>query len=220
MADGFFGRWSRRKQEARDGKPLVEPGAPQPLAPAEQGPEPTSPTAPTPCAQEPALPTLADAQALTAQSDFRPFVARGVAPGVRNAAMKKLFSDPHFNAMDGLDTYIGDYSKPDPLPLALLRQMASAHFLGLVQEDPEVGPEGVAKAPTAPCLGDGADAQAGPDMAQSQPQPLISSPQQTLGALPEGGPAATASPNDHAYADLRLQPDDAPQRESAGRGPG
>ena len=31
--------------------------------------------------------------------------------------MKKLFSDPHFNVMDGLDTYIDDYGKPDPLPL-------------------------------------------------------------------------------------------------------
>ena len=31
--------------------------------------------------------------------------------------MKKLFSDPHFNVMDGLDTYIDDYGKPDPIPL-------------------------------------------------------------------------------------------------------
>ena len=30
--------------------------------------------------------------------------------------MKKLFSDPHFNVMDGLDTYIDDYGKPDPIP--------------------------------------------------------------------------------------------------------
>jgi hypothetical protein len=33
---------------------------------------------------------------------------------VRNAALKKLFTDPHFNVMDGLDVYIDDYGKPDP----------------------------------------------------------------------------------------------------------
>ena len=42
--------------------------------------------------------------------------ARDVAPDVKNAAMKKLFADPHFNVMDGMDTYIDDYSKPDPIP--------------------------------------------------------------------------------------------------------
>ena len=30
--------------------------------------------------------------------------------------MKKLFADPHYNVMDGLDVYIDDYSKPDPIP--------------------------------------------------------------------------------------------------------
>ena len=38
-----------------------------------------------------------------------------------NAALKKLFSDPHFNVMDGLDTYIDDYGKPDPIPPSMLR---------------------------------------------------------------------------------------------------
>jgi hypothetical protein len=37
--------------------------------------------------------------------------------------MKKLFSDPHFNVMDGLDSYIADYGKPDPIPLSMLRLM-------------------------------------------------------------------------------------------------
>ncbi len=49
-------------------------------------------------------------------SDFKPFVAKNVAPEVKNAAFKKLFADPHFNVMDGLDTYIDDYSKSDADP--------------------------------------------------------------------------------------------------------
>ena len=74
-------------------------------------------------------------QVLTPASDFKPFMARGVTPDVRNAAVKKLFADPHFNVMDRLDIYIDDYSQPDPLPAAMLRQMASAQFLKLFDDD-------------------------------------------------------------------------------------
>ena len=59
-----------------------------------------------------------DLAALGRDSDFTRFVTPEVSGEVRNAALKKLFSDPHFNVMDGLDTYIDDYSKPDPLPAA------------------------------------------------------------------------------------------------------
>ena len=58
-----------------------------------------------------------------------------MAPEVRNAAMKKLFADPHFNVMDGLDTYIDDYSIPDPLPASMLRKMVSAQFLNLFDQE-------------------------------------------------------------------------------------
>uniref|UniRef100_B1XTZ3 Uncharacterized protein n=1 Tax=Polynucleobacter necessarius subsp. necessarius (strain STIR1) TaxID=452638 RepID=B1XTZ3_POLNS len=37
-----------------------------------------------------------------------------VDPTVQQAALKEMFTDPHFNVMDGLDIYIDDYSKPDP----------------------------------------------------------------------------------------------------------
>ena len=83
------------------------------------------------------LPTLQDVADLTADSDYSAFVARAVAPQVRNAAMKKLFADPHFNVMDGLDTYIDDYSLPDPLPQAMLRKMASAKFMQLFDDKVE-----------------------------------------------------------------------------------
>ena len=104
-------------------------------------------------AAEPAKPlSLDDVKELTKDSDFKPFMTRGVDAGVRNAAMKKLFTDPHFNVMDRLDIYIDDYSQPDPLPLSMLRQMASAKFLKLVDddEDAEAAKAGVsAQAPAA-----------------------------------------------------------------------
>ena len=91
-----------------------------------------------PSAQPKAL-TLADTQSLDASSDFVPFMARGVMPQVRNAAMKKLFADPHYNVMDGLDIYIDDYSKTLPLPVETVKQMVSARFLGLFEEVPPLG---------------------------------------------------------------------------------
>ena len=71
-------------------------------------------------------------QRLTQACDFKPFMARGVAPEVRNAAMKKLFTDPHYNVMDGLDIYISDYSIADPIPASMLRQMTGAKLLKIV----------------------------------------------------------------------------------------
>jgi hypothetical protein len=136
--DGFLSRWSRRKQDERAGRPLAEPEAPAaplppaaaPLPPAAEPPAPAGATeaAGAAGAAEAELPTLADVAALTRESDYSAFVARGVAPEVRNAAMKKLFSDPHFNVMDGLDIYIDDYGKPDPLPVEMLRQLVGVPF--------------------------------------------------------------------------------------------
>jgi hypothetical protein len=102
------------------------------MADAARHSDPATPAAETPQAPPP---TMQDVAALDAHSDFKPFVARAVAPEVRNAAMKKLFADPHFNVMDGLDIYIDDYSIPDPLPASMLRKMASAQFLKLFDED-------------------------------------------------------------------------------------
>ena len=91
--------------------------------------EPAPPAAP---AEPP--PSLDDALRLTPQDDFRRFVARDVSPEVRNAAVKKLFADPHFNVMDGLDIYIDDYSKPSPLSKLEMAKMVGAQFLKLVDD--------------------------------------------------------------------------------------
>lgn len=213
MADGFLGRWARRKQAVQQGKPVEEPAAelavrPEPVdgprsqserglrqAPPERtefAPPPVQPEAPPP------PPTLEDVQALTSQSDFRRFMAPDVDPVVKNAAMKKLFADPHFNVMDGLDIYIDDYNKPDPLPPSMLRQMASAKFLNLFDDEKKettAPPEGVA-APAPVAVAD---------------------------AAPQAAPAIAARPGptqlDHDHTDLRLQQDHAAGPQGPGRGP-
>ena len=137
MAEGFLGRWSQRKGEARQGKPLEEPAViPIPLvAPVVAAPVPAVPASTEESTLDVPAPTLQDVQALGRESDYTPFVARSVDPAVRNAAMKKLFTDPHYNVMDRLDTYVDDYSLPDPLPAAMLRKMASAQFLKLLDDE-------------------------------------------------------------------------------------
>jgi hypothetical protein len=62
------------------------------------------------------------------------FMSADVDPQLRVRALKKLFADPHFNRMDGLDVYIDDYSKPDPMPLAFIRRLAQSRILGLSDE--------------------------------------------------------------------------------------
>ena len=138
-------------------------------------------------ADPPPLPTLDDVARLTRTSDYSRFVQPGVAADVRNAALKQLFTDPHFNVMDGLDTYIDDYGKPDPIPLAMLRKMRQSKLLGLFDAEDEK---------------DRADPRASPDggaalaVAESAPTDCSAPP-----------PGASPTPPDDD-ADLRLQQDD------------
>jgi hypothetical protein len=138
VADGFLGRWSQRKQAVREGKPLEEPPAPAPVlaSPSAATTElHSSNSSPKALTQKAPPPTLKEVELLTQASDFSPFMARDVTPDVRNAAMKKLFTDPHYNVMDQLDIYIDDYTKSDPIPQAMLRQMVGAEFLNLFENE-------------------------------------------------------------------------------------
>jgi hypothetical protein len=122
MADGFLGRWARRKEAGAQGRAAAGGARAHDPAPGAcdrgctRGGGATPRASPADPAEPPAAPTLQDAQELTPQSDFTRFVQPDVPPEVKNAAMKKLFADPHFNVMDGLDIYIDDYNKPDPIP--------------------------------------------------------------------------------------------------------
>ena len=110
--EGFLRRWSRVKTEAREAA----------AAPPVQAPGP----APEPKAVEAAPPELPPIEKLTLDSDFRGFFHPKVDEDLRRRALKKLFSDPHFNVMDGLDVYIDDYSKTEPIPAAMLASLRQA----------------------------------------------------------------------------------------------
>ncbi len=197
-ADGFLARWARRKEEVRSGVAVAGEAPREPAAPvAVVAPTSATVVAPAVALPEPApLPTLQDVAALTRESDYARFVAPGVSSDVRNAAVKKLFTDPHYNIMDGLDTYIDDYGKPDPLPLAMLRQMNQSKFLGLFDHEDE-----------AP--GDKSESA-------SESATASASASASASAFPHATDRTPPTPDDHA--DLQLQQDDAAGR--AGAGPG
>ncbi len=125
MADGFLGRWSRRKAGKQD--ELAEKSAEATPAPA------VIPASPDSEALPPA--SLEDVEKIDRFApDFSAFMKPDVDPAVQQAAMKKMFTDPHFNIMDGLDIYIGDYSKPDPLPPGMLERMVQSDMLNLFRK--------------------------------------------------------------------------------------
>ncbi|MFP8779087.1 DUF3306 domain-containing protein [Hydrogenophaga sp. RWCD_12] len=195
--DSFFSRWSRRKVQVRSGAPVPE-SPPAVAVPAAVPAQPAALTPPVDDAPAPPPPTLEDTQSLTPASDFSRFVARDVSPEVRNAAVKKLFADPHFNVMDGLDIYIDDYSKPSPLSAADMAKMVSAQFLKLV-DDPEEQKKSEATAAAA--LDHGSEAATTESDTRA---PDAAEPEETH--------------DDHA--DLQLQPDHAPGRQGPGPGAG
>jgi Protein of unknown function (DUF3306) len=78
---------------------------------------------------EQSTPTLPQLDSLTFESDFTAFMQPGVDDNVRRKALRTLLRDPRFNVMDGLDVYIDDYSKPDPIAPEIVRQLAHARYL-------------------------------------------------------------------------------------------
>jgi Protein of unknown function (DUF3306) len=196
---GFLSRWSRRKAEVRQAPETALANSALPASKlvnaADQHDEkPQQSESATP--QKPA-PSMSDVQSLTKDSDYTQFMAGEVAPEVKNAAMKKLFTDPHFNVMDRMDVYIDDYGQPDPIPQAMLRQMVSAKFLNLFEDDDDEKKDAHANLNDIPTAN---DTQV---VAQSVPAVTISN----------------TEPLTHDHTDLRLQPDPAPRPQGAGSKP-
>src|ERR1700740_655878 len=112
-------RWSRHKLEASAEARAPQSGAPR-IAPRPSNPmASTSPTASAPpSAHAPELPSI---DALDFPSDFTAFLRPEVDESLKRAALKQLFRDPRFNVMDGLDIYIDDYTKADPIAPDVLK---------------------------------------------------------------------------------------------------
>jgi hypothetical protein len=126
MSEGFLSRWSKRKAGKDAEIEKVGEGAADLSTP--------------PAIEEPALPpvTLEDVEKIDRfDPDFSAFMRPDVDPTVQQAALKKMFSDPHFNVMDGLDIYIDDYSNPELLPPEMLRGLVQSDLLGIFKVSAE-----------------------------------------------------------------------------------
>ena len=171
MAEGFLGRWSKRKagkdvnEVDPQEKKLEVPKDSTQAAPVEASPQEAPPPA-----------TLEDVAKIDRfDPDFSAFMKPDVDPAVQQAALKKMFTDPHFNIMDGLDIYIDDYSKPDPLPPGMLERMVQSDMLNLFRkssdEQPQIAQKDESQA-LKPRLEDGTlEAQEQSDLTSTQPIP-------------------------------------------------
>jgi hypothetical protein len=124
-------RWSQRKLESvRAEVQTPAQAAPPPLdaSASAQTPAGTAHSAlertdSAPVSTQSANADLPAIESLTIDSDFAPFFKPQVDESIKRAALKQLFRDPRFNIMDGLDTYIDDYTQPDPIPSAMLEDL-------------------------------------------------------------------------------------------------
>lgn len=127
MEGRFLSRWSRLKA----GK-IVESEKKDESSEQAKDLEPLTDTQPPAQPEADKLPSLDDVERMDQLApDFSAFMQPGVDPAVQQAALKKMFSDPHFNIMDGLDEYIDDYSKPNPIPTAMLKRMVQSDMLSI-----------------------------------------------------------------------------------------
>lgn len=167
----FLSRWSRRKQQARE-------------QPVEQ-----TPVAVTHANQE-TLPVLPPLEGLNMDSDFRGFLNPKVDESLRRAALNKLFHEPHFNVMDGLDTYIDDYSISDPIPEAMLKTMKQAQDIivaGQERREQAAKQEEAERQRLAAAGGEGSGAEAA--LPAAAPEPVV--PAADVAAQPENNDKGT-----------------------------
>jgi hypothetical protein len=104
----FLARWSRLKSESKE---LPEP--------KDDGP----------------APVLPELDKLTPDSDFTGFMHPKVQDALRRVALKKLFSDPHFNVADPYEAYSGDWTGGEPISEELLAQLNQARTLIFNDQD-------------------------------------------------------------------------------------
>jgi hypothetical protein len=110
-ASSFLRRWSQRKLESAVRKTVSVP-------------------------ETPPVQALPETESLGFEADFSPFMQQGVDAETRRNALRKLFMTDHYRAMDGLDVYVEDFSRPALLNSDLLQTLDHAQALLRKVEEP------------------------------------------------------------------------------------
>jgi uncharacterized protein DUF3306 len=151
--DHFLSRWSRLKKasaRAAAGDAPAAPGHADRIVPeAIPGAAPPAARAPNVATGGERPAALPPVESLTPESDFSPFMRAQVDETLKRRALKTLFQDPRFNVMDGLDVYIDDFSKADPLPEGWLEKMSQMAYLGDQGPEEDEVEAALAEAPPA-----------------------------------------------------------------------
>ena len=105
----FLERWSRLKKKDREA--AREQAAPAPAAPLAKAEE---------------APPLPKIEELTPESDFRPFMSASIDAGTRREALKKLFTDAHFNVPDPFEPFSDDLTQSETISPELLKTLNQA----------------------------------------------------------------------------------------------
>ena len=109
----FLSRWSRLKRENENKLPEKKEGA----------------------SEETPAPVLPPVDKLTPESDFTGFMHPKVEDALRRAALKKLFSDPHFNLPDPYEPFSGDWTGGEPISEEMLATLNQARTLLFNKEE-------------------------------------------------------------------------------------
>ena len=125
--EAFLSRWSRMKREE----------------PVEKKTEPEAPA--------PALPAVEN---MTPESDFAGFMHPKVKDELRRLALKKLFSDPHFNVPDPFEPFSGDWTGEALTPELLATLNQARTLLSNEQEKKPEGEEKLVEEPVAKVTGE------------------------------------------------------------------
>ncbi|MFV0665366.1 DUF3306 domain-containing protein [Denitromonas sp.] len=171
---GFLRRWSQRKQAVARGE-----------VPPEPVPAPTAAPVPPPASEAREAAPLPDPATLTLADDFSGFLRPKVPAALKRQALAKLFSEAHFNQVDGLDIYMDDYNlipDMDDADRGLLRHARAvleptpAQVSAPDADTPVVGTEAVTEAAdpataqeAAPAVTDAEEAAAPQDVPPTTP---------------------------------------------------
>ena len=107
--EAFLDRWSRLKKEQKE----------------------------PPAKDEQPAPALPPVEKLAPESDFTGFMHPKVDDALRRVALKKLFSDPHFNIPDPYEPYSADFTAGEPIPPELLATLKQAEQLVFGEKQPK-----------------------------------------------------------------------------------
>lgn len=141
VGEGFLDRWSRLKREARqEERPASDSpgdgaGPTAPAVGASGGEEDTA-------AGTPAVPELPPLESLGDDSDYSAFLAPGVHPDLRRAALRRLFRASKFNVVCPLDDNVRDFTKFTPLGDIVTADMQHRLLMRMERELAAAGEKG------------------------------------------------------------------------------